>query len=716
MARGLQLASIDWQSPRNNQRHRTAGISTQRPIVRRGEAFDLRLHFRARGYQPGVDAIHLIAETGPQPERPSGTRAVFRLHLGPPEARSLWSAGYISNGPRSTDVAVLPPARAPIGRYQLKIHIDSGEGQVAAYLLGDFLLLFNAWCPEDDVYLASEAERQEYVMNEDGILYQGNRDWIRPSPWNYGQFEEDIVDICLETLDRNLNYRRNPARDCSLRGSAAYVSRVLSAMINSNDDQGVLLGNWSEDYSGGVRPTEWSSSLPILRQWSRSGGQPVRYGQCWVFAAVMCTVMRCLGIPTRVVTNFNSGHDTDGNLVIDVFYDKTGRLLPGKNKDSIWNFHVWDECWMARRDLPVGYSGWQVLDATPQERSNGVYCCGPAPVTAIREGDVQHPYDAPFVFSMVNADRAAWLLSGTRKEKLHWDENSIGIHISTKSVGSQDREDITSAYKHGEGSAEERQAFRKALAARFGAEAKPAASGVPAPFPTPADGRSTSTPPAEAPLSLQLQLVETAEIGQDLHLMLVAQNLQVAHQEVKLSLSAQPVLHNGTPRPPFWQDTHYLSFLPKEEKRLSWRIAYGQYGQHLEEDQQVQVVALVEEKASLQKILLEKTITLASPTLTLSVLAPVVVNQPFPLHVEFVNPLPQPASSCTLVMEGGGLVKGQASIELGSLQAQEKGSVKVHLTPYKSGPRQLHVTLTSSHFPPIKGWKRLEVAPQPGGS
>ena len=27
--------------------------------------------------------------------------------------------------------------------------------------------------------------------------------------------------------------------------------------------------------------------------------------------------------------------------------------------------------WMKRPDLPLGYGGWQVLDATPQEASDG---------------------------------------------------------------------------------------------------------------------------------------------------------------------------------------------------------------------------------------------------------------------------------------------------------------------------------------------------------
>ena len=47
-------------------------------------------------------------------------------------------------------------------------------------------------------------------------------------------------------------------------------------------------------------------------------------------------------------------------------------LSPSGHRDSIWNFHVWNDVWMARRDLPQGYGGWQAIDATPQERSHGV--------------------------------------------------------------------------------------------------------------------------------------------------------------------------------------------------------------------------------------------------------------------------------------------------------------------------------------------------------
>lgn len=46
--------------------------------------------------------------------------------------------------------------------------------------------------------------------------------------------------------------------------------------------------------------------------------------------------MRALGIPCRVVTNFNSAHDTNANLVIEEYYSETGQKLKHSN-DSIWS-------------------------------------------------------------------------------------------------------------------------------------------------------------------------------------------------------------------------------------------------------------------------------------------------------------------------------------------------------------------------------------------
>lgn len=45
--------------------------------------------------------------------------------------------------------------------------------------------------------------------------------------------------------------------------------------------------------------------------------------------------MRFLGIPCRVVTNFESAHDTNTNLTIDKYYDDQGERR-SESKDSVW--------------------------------------------------------------------------------------------------------------------------------------------------------------------------------------------------------------------------------------------------------------------------------------------------------------------------------------------------------------------------------------------
>lgn len=81
----------------------------------------------------------------------------------------------------------------------------------------------------------------------------------------------------------------------------------------------------------------------------------------------------------------------------------------------------------------------------------GVYCCGPAPVKAIKEGDMQLKYDIPFIFAEVNADVVYWVVQGDGMEKQSIRSSDVGKYISTKSVGRDSREDITHNYKYPEG-------------------------------------------------------------------------------------------------------------------------------------------------------------------------------------------------------------------------------------------------------------------------
>ncbi|NXL75612.1 TGM4 glutamyltransferase, partial [Leptocoma aspasia] len=255
-------------------------------------------------------------------------------------------------------LSVTSSPNAPVGKYNL--HVKTGAN-IYKPENAVIYLLFNPWCEEDVVYMANEAQKKEYVLNDTGYIYVGSAYNIYDRPWNFGQFEEFVLDACMYLLDKSklsLTDRRDPAN----------VSRAMSALVNSNDDDGVLLGNWSGNYVSGTSPMDWIGSVTILQKYYKTK-KPVRYGQCWVFAGVLNTVMRCLGVPSRCVSTFDAAHDTEDNLTVDIYLNEKGEKLNSLSFDSVWNFHVWNDVWMKRKDLPNGFDGWQAIDSTPQEQS-----------------------------------------------------------------------------------------------------------------------------------------------------------------------------------------------------------------------------------------------------------------------------------------------------------------------------------------------------------
>lgn len=689
----LEVQNINWQMPMNRRAHHTDKFSSQDFIVRRGQPWEVILLCN-RSLESG-DNLNFIVSTGPQPSESARTKAVFSISG---RNTSGWSAALKASNGNNLFIAIASPVSAPIGLYTLNVEVSS-KGRVSSVKLGTFTVLFNPWQQGDDVFMSNHAERQEYVEEDSGIIYVGSTNRIGMVGWNFGQFEEDILSISLSILDRSLNFRRDPATDVARRNDPKYVCRVLSAMINANDDSGVLSGNWSGNYSGGVDPRTWNGSVEILKNWKKSGFRPVQFGQCWVFAGTLNTVLRCLGVPSRVITNFNSAHDTDRNLSVDVYYDAMGNPLE-KGSDSVWNFHVWNEGWFVRTDLGPSYNGWQVLDATPQERSQGVFQCGPASVNAIKDGEVDQNFDMIFIFAEVNADRITWIYNnrdGSQKQN-SVDTYSIGKYISTKAVGSNSRMDVTIKYKHPEGSKEERQVQQKAMN-----KLKPNAS----------FGATSSRGPQgeekEPSISGKFKVTGVLAVGKEVSLALILKNTTSDRKTVTTNMTAWTIVYNGTLVHEVWKDSATISLDPEEEIQYPVKIAYSQYDRYLKADNMIRITAVckVPDEA---EVVVERDVILDNPTLTLEVLDQAQLRKPVVVQMLFSNPLDEPVKNCVLMVEGSGLLRGSLKIDVPALRPKEKSRVRFEIFPTRIGIKQLLADFSCNKFPAIKAMLVIEVS------
>ncbi|KAM6421094.1 protein-glutamine gamma-glutamyltransferase K [Rhynochetos jubatus] len=676
-------------SPANRVAHHTSEFACSRLVVRRGQPFDLRV-LLPRPFDPATDGLCVELTLGSNPQVAKGTHVL--IPLGETSATG-WTAEEEGReeppeGP-ALNLCLTAPPDAPIGRYRLSVKTRTGAGEYAAPFddANDFFLLFNPWCPDDNVYMEKTSDLNEYVLNETGRIFYGTEDQIAERSWNYGQFDAGVLEACLYILDR----RGMPH---SARGDPVMVSRVVSAMVNSLDDNGVLVGNWTGDYAQGTNPSAWAGSVDILRSYHGAGG-PVRYGQCWVFAGVMTTVLRCLGLPTRTVTNYNSAHDTDVSLTTDIYFDENMRPLERLNTDSVWNFHVWNDCWMKRPDLPSGYDGWQVVDATPQETSSGLFCCGPCSVTAVKNGEVFLKYDTPFVFAEVNSDKVYWQRQSSGAfAVVHVEEGAIGRRISTLGAGSGARLDITHQYKHPEGSEEERLAVSTATSHG----SRPRNRG------TPSSGEVTVTVGAGP-----------AVAGAELELRAVARNEGLEPRTLRLRLALCAVRYTGVSAAPFRQEQHRRAVPPGQEETVTMTVTYEEYGPHVGDQDALKltVAGAVEETG--QVVAKELRVRLHTPELTLTLLAPAVVGQETPIQVVFQNPLPETLSGATLRMEGAG-ISCPKPFQMGSVGAGQTVRLRQAVVPLRPGRRRLVAALESPQLGPLHGALQLDVAPAPAGS
>uniref|UniRef100_A0A665VH84 Protein-glutamine gamma-glutamyltransferase K n=2 Tax=Echeneis naucrates TaxID=173247 RepID=A0A665VH84_ECHNA len=675
----LRVQSVDLmksKSGENRTEHHTDLYQSENCIIRRGQKFHI-LYTLSRPFNPNTDKLHLEFKTGPLPTVSKGTHVIIPLVE---ELKgNRWEAAIVSQTDKSIKLSVNSPASAVIGKYQVSVETsNSTKKSVFTHdSANDVYMLFNPWCKDDTVFMNSEDERNEYVLNEIGRIYYGTENQIGVRTWNYGQFDDGILAACIFVLEKS-------GTPPSGWGDPVNVVRIISAMINAPDDSGVVQGNWSGVYSDGNAPTVWSGSVEILKQYHKTSGKPVKYGQCWIFAGVFTTVLRCLGIPSRTVSNFSSAHDTDVSLTTDIYLDENLEPIEHLNADSVWNFHVWNDCWMARPDLPEGYGGWQAVDATPQETSQGTFRCGPASLAAVRNGQVYLKHDCPFVFAEVNSDKIYWMKNadGTFSQ-IYSEKKVVGHKISTKAVGSDERSDITHLYKHAEGTEEERIAVETAC--RYGSKAE-----------------AYSSPTAED-ISVEVTMDgKDPNMGEDAELTITVQNSSSEQRNVFLHSQAAVMYYTGVHKATVRKDNTDLAMLPNEVRVLEWSLKYEDYKGHLI-DQAALMLTLSGRVSETQQVLATQfSFRLRTPDLIIKPIGKAVVGEKTAVEILFTNPLPQVLKAVIFHVEGLGLLSAQ-KIPYGDIGSHASVSITEHFTPTLPGPSKLLASLDCKQLTQVHG-------------
>ncbi|KAK9534404.1 hypothetical protein VZT92_008253 [Zoarces viviparus] len=675
----LKVQSIDLmksKSGENRTAHHTNLYQSDDFIIRRGQTFLMWITL-SRPFSHDTDKLHLELKTGPLPTVAKGTHVIVPLVEEVKDGR--WEAAVVRQDDKKMMLSVNSPPTAVIGRYQLTVETTSANGQAVSTHdpANDIYMLFNPWCEDDTVFLHSEDERQEYVLNDIGRIYYGTADQIGVRTWSHGQFDDGILVACVFVLEKSGTPR-------SGWGDPVNVVRVISAMINSPNDSGVVEGNWSGDYSAGTSPTVWSGSVEILKEYIKNNGNPVKYGQCWVFAGVFTTVLRCLGVPCRTVSNFSSAHDTDVSLTTDVYLDENLDPIDHLNADSIWNFHVWNDCWMARPDLPPGNGGWQAVDSTPQETSQGSYCCGPASLAAVRNGQVFLKYDSPFVFAEVNSDKIYWQrnLDGTFSQ-IYSEKKLMGRFISTKAVGTDERNDITDLYKHPEGSVQERIAVETACS--YGSKAEAYSS------PTAKDVSVEVTMDGEGP-----------EIGSDAELTITLRNDSSEQRKLLLHSQVDVIYYTGVHKATVRKDKMELDLQPNEVNSLDWSLEYKDYKDQLVDQAALMLTLSGRVKETQQVLATQFIFRLRTPDLIIKPIVRAVVGEKMAVEISFTNPLPQVLKAVIFHVEGLGLLTAH-KIHYGDIASRASVSLTEHLVPSLPGPRKLMASLDCKQLTQVHG-------------
>ncbi|KAM6181718.1 protein 4.2 [Erethizon dorsatum] len=684
MGQGLGIKSCDLQVEKNNEEHHTQAISSRRLIVRRGQSFTITLHFQSPilAFLPALKKVALVAQTGEQPSKTSRTQATFPISsLGDPK---WWRAAVEKRDASFWTISVTTPVDAVIGHYSLLLQVSGGK----QYPLGRFTVLFNPWNREDAVFLQNEAQCKEYVLDQNGLIFLGTADCIQEEPWDFGQFESDIMDLSLDLLGVDKQVKE--------WGQPAHVARVLGTLLHALKEKKVLPTPHTLAAQEQVLLNKRRGSAPILRQWLTGQGRPVYEGQAWVLAAVACTVLRSLGIPARVVTTFSSAQGTGGSLLVDEYYNEEGLQNGEGQRGRIWIFQTSTECWMTRLDLHKGFDGWQIL--YPKALSGGgvLGACDLVPVRAVKEGALEVTPAVSDLFASVNASCVVWKCCEDGKLELtNFNTKYVGNNISTKVVGSDRCEDITQNYKYPAGSLQEKEVLDRVQKERMRHRK-----------------HSSIHPPScesDDPLYLFLEAPSFLPPGGDAQLSVTLNNPGDQEKVVQLVIGVQAVYYNGVLATDLWREKLSLRLSANHVRNIITSLSSSSFERKLPENSCLRLTVVATHSASSLSCFAQQDVAIGRPHLAIGMPEVAEQYQPLRVTVSIHNSLDSPMKDCEVSIFGRGLIHREKRYRLNPVRPGKTLCTSFQFTPTQLGLHRLTVEMDCNMFQNLISHKSVTV-------
>lgn len=175
-------------------------------VIRRGDNFFLAVELRYP-WDASRDKMRLEFLFGPHPQLSKGT-LVYALIVSEKKFSNTqkWHAKIDRVNYNQLVLTANVPASTAVGVWRLRLTSRNREypKNIKTFKVPENVyILFNPWSSSDPVYLNSDKDRDEFVLNDVGKIYSGTHNNPEGRKWIYGQFNDVVLPAVMFLIEKS---------------------------------------------------------------------------------------------------------------------------------------------------------------------------------------------------------------------------------------------------------------------------------------------------------------------------------------------------------------------------------------------------------------------------------------------------------------------------------------------------------------------------------